>query len=111
MYVLVCYVPESHLELVKQALFSAGAGKMGSYEHCSWQTLGTGQFKPTEGSSPFLGQVGTLEQTPEWRLELVVDEEHAAVAVEAMLDAHPYEVPAYHLIPVMKLQEEEYIEE
>jgi hypothetical protein len=103
MYVLVCYIPETHLQIVKDALFASGAGTLGGYEQCSWQTLGTGQFMPCKGSSPYIGEVGALEQVAEWRLELVVDEEHVASAVQAMLEAHPYEVPAYHLIPVMTI--------
>ena len=103
MYILVCYIPETHLEQVKQALFSAGAGKMGKYEQCCWQTLGEGQFKPIEGSNPFLGSVEELAQVAEWRLELVVNEEDAASVVEALKYAHPYEVPAYHLFPAMTI--------
>ncbi|MPM97551.1 GTP cyclohydrolase 1 type 2 [bioreactor metagenome] len=110
MYVMVFYVPQSHLEEVKEAVFNAGAGTMGPYDRCCFQTLGTGQWRPLSGSTPFLGQVGTLEQVPEWRLELVVDEEHAAQAVQALLDSHPYEVPAYHLIPVLTLEGVEYNE-
>jgi hypothetical protein len=110
MYVMVFYVPQSHLEVVKEAVFNAGAGTMGAYDRCCFQTLGTGQWRPLAGSSPFLGQVGTLEQLPQWRLELVVDEEHAAQAVQALLDSHPYEVPAYHLIPVLTLEGVEFNE-
>lgn len=104
MYNLVCHVPASHLEVVKDALFSAGAGAMGGYSHCCWQVLGTGQFLPLEGSSPVLGSVGHLEHVQEYRVEMVVDEEHAVAAVEALLDAHPYEVPSYHLVPVLVLE-------
>ncbi|MGH0051952.1 MAG: NGG1p interacting factor NIF3 [Sphaerochaetaceae bacterium] len=104
MYVLITYVPETHLESVKQALFHAGAGRMENYDSCCFQSLGTGQFRPIEGASPYIGQVGELEQVQEWRLELVVDEVYAAQVVEALLEAHPYEVPAYHLIPVLTLE-------
>ncbi len=104
MYILVTYVPESHLEVVKSSLFKAGAGKMGAYDSTCFQSKGTGQFRPLDGASPFIGSVGTLAQEQEWRLELVVDEEYAAQAVEALLESHPYEVPAYHLIPVLTLE-------
>jgi hypothetical protein len=110
MYVLVFYVPQSHLESVKEAVFSTGAGTMGNYAKCCFQTKGTGQFMPLSGSSPFLGTEGMLAQEEEWRVELVVDEESAALAVQALLDAHPYEVPAYHLIPVLTLEGVEYNE-
>lgn len=103
MYVMVFYVPETHLESVKEAVFNAGAGAIGNYDICCFQTLGTGQFRPLEGSNPFLGTQGAIEKVPEWRVELVVDEEHAAKAVEALLETHPYESVAYHLIPVLTL--------
>lgn len=104
MCVLVFYVPQSHLQEVKQAVFESGAGVMGNYDSCCFQTLGTGQFRPLVGSSPFIGEVSVLAQEPEWRVELVVDEEHAVLAVKALLESHPYEVPAYHLIPVLTLE-------
>ena len=101
MYILVCYLPVSHLELVKSALFAAGAGNMGGYDQCSWQTKGMGQFRPSLGSNPFLGEREELAQVEEWRLELVVKEEDASSVIEALKRSHPYEVPSYHLIPVM----------
>jgi hypothetical protein len=101
MYVLVCYVPDSHKEAVKRAMFEAGGGAIGGYACCSWETLGSGQFLPLEGSSPYIGRAGAVERVEEWRVEMVVDEAHVAAVVHAMQRAHPYEVSAYHLIPVM----------
>lgn len=100
MYVLVCYLPESHLESVKSALFASGAGSMGGYEQCCWQTKGLGQFLPSLESNPFLGEKGELAQVAEWRIELVVKEEDVTSVIEALKRSHPYEVPSYHLIPV-----------
>ncbi len=105
MYSLVCYVPESHLDQVKAALFEAGAGRIGAYAECCWQVLGQGQFKPLEGAEPFIGEEGQLELVREYRLELVVEEQYAVQAVQAMRAVHPYEVPAYHLIPVLTVDE------
>ena len=65
MFKLCYFVPESHLSVTKQALFEAGAGKIGDYEHCAWQCKGQGQFRPLEGSNPFLGQRGELEMVAE----------------------------------------------
>ncbi|RKZ99564.1 MAG: NGG1p interacting factor NIF3, partial [Gammaproteobacteria bacterium] len=56
MYKLVFFVPENHKEAVKQAVFDQGAGRYEGYDCCSWETLGTGQFKPLSGSQPFIGQ-------------------------------------------------------
>ena len=105
MYSFICYVPGSHLEQVKNALFAAGAGMMDGYERCCWQVLGQGQFMPTAKTHPFVGEEGKTAIVAEYRIEMVVDEIHAAQAVRALLETHPYEVPAYHLIPVMKLMD------
>jgi hypothetical protein len=103
MYNLVFHVPESHLEQVKSAVFSCGAGAMAGYSHCCWQVLGSGQFLPLEGSSPAIGSTGRLEHVSEYRVEMMVDEEHAAEVVQALIASHPYEVPSYHLVPVLVL--------
>ncbi len=98
MYVLVTYVPESHIEEVKKALFKAGGGSIGNYSCCSWQVKGQGQFKPEEGSSPFIGSVNRIEKVTEYRLELVCEEDKAEHVAEALRKAHPYEQPAYHFL-------------
>ena len=95
MYSLIFYVPNTHLETVKEAVFTAGAGTIGDYMHCCWQVLGQGQFQPLPGSQPFIGQHDQLEQVPEWRVELVVAASHIKSVVTALKAAHPYEEPAY----------------
>lgn len=95
MYKLVFYVPVEHVEAVKGAVFAAGAGRIGHYEHCCWQVRGTGQFRPLEGSSPFLGKRGEITGVEEFRVELVCADDLIAGAVSALLAAHPYEEPAY----------------
>ncbi|WP_374441161.1 NGG1p interacting factor NIF3 [Pseudomonas panipatensis] len=97
MYKLCFYVPESHLETVKKAVFTAGAGRIGAYDSCCWQVLGTGQFRPLQGSKPFLGEVGLVEHVPEWRVELVVADELIHDSVKALKTAHPYETPAFEV--------------
>ncbi|MEZ5529661.1 MAG: YqfO family protein [Porticoccaceae bacterium] len=95
MYKLVFFVPEDHLEVVKNAVFAAGAGRIGDYEHCSWQVLGSGQFRPLEGSSPYIGKAHELTVVSEYRVELVCEDVLIVQAVRAMISAHPYEEPAY----------------
>lgn len=97
MYKLCFYVPESHLETVKQALFEAGAGRVGAYDSCAWQVLGQGQFRPLAGSDPFIGAQGQLETVPEYKVELVCADELIAAAVAGLKRAHPYEEPAYQV--------------
>ncbi len=94
---LVVFVPESHHEQVLSAVCEAGAGHIGAYSHCTFNTPGTGTFVPTEGTNPFLGQVGRLERAQEVRLETVVPEQLVEPVVRAMLAAHPYEEVAYDL--------------
>lgn len=98
MYKFVFFVPDSHVEQVKEAVFNVGGGKLGEYSHCSWQVLGQGQFKPLKGSNPYSGTVDELHTVAEWRVELVVEEPLMQAAVNAMKEAHPYEMPAYDVI-------------
>jgi hypothetical protein len=99
-YKLAFFVPASHVEVVKAAVFAAGGGRIGGYEHCAWQTLGQGQFRPMAGSQPFLGQAGEVEQVEEWKVELVVADELIQQVVTALKHSHPYETPAYEVWPL-----------
>lgn len=95
MFTLVFYIPETHLESVKEAVFAAGAGVQGEYQRCCWQVLGQGQFEPMSGAKPFIGQANKLEQLPEWRVEMLVQEAALEAVIQAFKQAHPYEEPAY----------------
>lgn len=95
MFAISVYIPEANLESVKAAMFAAGAGKIGNYDSCSWQTLGQGQFRPLENAKPHLGQQGVVEQVKEWKVEMVCDEGMIQNVIRAMKAAHPYETPAY----------------
>ena len=101
---LIYYVPESHLESTKNAIFTAGAGGIGNYEHCAWQVLGMGQFKPVQGANPFIGTLEKLEQIPEWRVETIVPEEKASVVAKALKASHPYEEPAFEFIQILDIE-------
>lgn len=95
MYKLGFYVPATHLEQVKQAVFATGAGRIGNYDSCCWQCPGQGQFRPLDGSKPFTGQQGIVEVVEEYRVELVCTEAHIKATVAALKLSHPYEEPAY----------------
>ena len=103
MYKLAFFVPESHLEAVKNAVFSTGAGKIGDYDHCCWQAKGQGQFRALQGSNPFIGQQGVIESVEEYRVELVCEDAVIQAAVTAMKQAHPYEEPAYDVFALADL--------
>jgi hypothetical protein len=98
MYKITFYVPESHLEAVKNALFDAGAGRVGSYDRCAWQVKGLGQFRPLAGSHPFVGTEHVVERVEEYKVELVCDEQHLHAAISALKQAHPYEQPAWDAV-------------
>lgn len=95
LYRLSFYVPVSHLETVKDAVFDAGGGCYGEYDRCCWQTLGQGQFRPLSGSRPYLGRMGQLEQVDEYKVEMLVEESRVPAVKNALLQSHPYQQPAY----------------
>ena len=101
MYKLYFYVPESDLGKVKEALFAAGAGQIGNYSRCSWETKGTGQFLPNDESDPTIGQRGKVEKLEEYKVEMVVSSNIAQKAIEILKAVHPYEEPAYGLIEIV----------
>jgi len=94
-YKLVVYIPVDAAAKVANAIFAAGAGHIGSYSHCCWQTDGTGTFKPLEGARPAIGSKGRLEKVAETRIESIVPAARIAGVIEAMKAAHPYEMPAF----------------
>jgi dinuclear metal center YbgI/SA1388 family protein len=100
---LTVYVPEADVERLRKALSDAGAGRLGDYDSCTWSTVGQGTFRPLEGSDPSIGTVGDLERVTEARLETVVRRSEAPLVLGALLAAHPYETPAYDLVPLSDL--------
>ncbi|HET9213619.1 MAG TPA: hypothetical protein VFN93_02610 [Gaiellaceae bacterium] len=97
---LVVFVPAEALDALRDALFAAGAGRIGDYERCSWYAEGTGTFFGGEATSPTLGERGREERVPELRLETVYPVEREADVVRALREAHPYEEPAFDLYPL-----------
>ena len=102
---LVWFVPEEALEQTRDAVFRAGAGRIGDYERCSWSTLGKGTFLGREGSDPAIGEAGREERVTEYRVETVVPVERARAVVDALVAAHPYEEVAYDLYPLVHLDD------
>ncbi len=100
MYKLTLYIPETHLESVKEALFAAGAGRYQNYDRCCWQVCGEGQFRPLPGSRPFLGAELLEEHVTEYRVEMLCADERVHAVAAALRKAHPYEEPAYDFIRI-----------
>ena len=98
---LVVFVSEEALDAVRDALFEAGAGRIGDYERCSWYTEGTGTFHSGESTTPTVGEAGREERVPELRLETVFPAARHDEVVAALRRAHPYEEPAFDVYPLL----------
>ncbi|HEU0192376.1 MAG TPA: Nif3-like dinuclear metal center hexameric protein [Mycobacterium sp.] len=101
----VIYVPAEHAEAVREAVFAAGAGRIGDYSQCGWSVPGIGQFLPGDGASPVIGQVGTVERVAEERVEVVAPARARGRVRAALLAAHPYEEPAFDVFALQPLPE------
>ena len=99
---LVVFVPREALDPVREAVFAAGAGRIGHYERCSFYTEGTGTFRAGEGTSPAVGRSGTEQRVAELRLETVYPEERHDDVIAALRQAHPYEEPAFDVYPLLE---------
>ena len=97
---LVWFVPGEALDATRDAVFAAGAGRIGDYQRCSWYTTGTGTFLGGAGTTPATGEPGREERAPELRVETVVPGERVEAVVSALTAAHPYEEVAYDLYPL-----------
>jgi hypothetical protein len=97
---LVWFVPEEALDATRDAVFAAGAGRIGRYERCSWYTAGTGTFLGGEGSDPAIGEAGREERVAELRVETVVPDDRVDDVLAALKSAHPYEEVAYDVYPL-----------
>jgi dinuclear metal center YbgI/SA1388 family protein len=100
---LVVFVPVADADKLREALTAAGAGRLGEYDGCTWSTDGEGTFRPLPGARPAIGTVGELERVPETRLETVVPRALRRTVLEALHATHPYETPAYDVLPLADL--------
>ncbi|MES3031285.1 MAG: hypothetical protein V4697_02625 [Patescibacteria group bacterium] len=98
---IVVFVPETHTDIVREAMGNAGAGKIGNYSFCSFSTKGTGRFKPEQGAQPHIGKVGKLEEVNEERIETVCSREKLQDVITAIKKVHPYEEVALDVYPLI----------
>ena len=103
MHKLTVYIPLKYKEVVKSAMFKMGAGKVGNYDQCSFEVIGTGQFRPLKESDPFIGSTDNLQKVEEVRVEMIVEDSMIKDVVAAMKSAHPYETPAYDIVKMENL--------
>jgi hypothetical protein len=99
-YRFITYVPMPNVEEVKAALIKAGAGEIGNYDSCVWETPGIDQFRPLDGSNPAIGEKGVIEKVEEMKLEMIVEKERIRDVISALKSSHPYEVPGLQYWPV-----------
>jgi dinuclear metal center YbgI/SA1388 family protein len=102
---IVVFAPVEAAERIRTALADAGAGAIGDYDSCTFTSTGEGRFRPLEGASPAIGEVGRGEVVPEARIETICPRHLRSVAVAAMLAAHPYEEPAYDVLELAALDD------
>lgn len=100
---IVITVPETHADIVREAMGSAGAGRVGDYSHCSYSVKGIGRFIPNKGSNPYLGKEGVLEEVVEERIETVCSLALLDHVLEEIKKAHPYEETVIDIYPVYEV--------
>lgn len=98
---LVTFCPTAQADLVRNALFAAGAGNIGNYSDCSFNTPGTGTFKAGEGTQPFVGEKGEQHHEAEVRIETIYKTQDERKIILALLENHPYEEVAYDIYPLL----------
>ena len=99
-YQFYYYVPKSHLEKTKSAIFASGAGNIGNYSNCAWQTKGTGQFKPELKSNAYIGKIGKIAKVTEYKVETICSARYLKKVLKALKKSHPYERPAFGVLPL-----------
>lgn len=97
---IVVFVPETHTDIVREAMGKAGAGKIGNYSHCTFSTKGVGRFKPEMGANPHIGEVGKSEEVEEERIETVCSREKLQEVLRAIKEVHPYDEIALDVYPL-----------
>lgn len=97
---IVVFVPETHTDIVREAMGKAGAGKIGNYSHCSFSSKGIGRFKPEDGANPHIGEVGKFEEVVEERIETVCSREKLQEVITAIKEIHPYDEVALDVYPL-----------
>lgn len=98
---IVTFVPETHADIVREAIGNAGGGHIGNYTHCSFSVKGVGRFKPGEGTHPAIGAVGRLESVQEEKIEFVCDRRLAKKVMEEIRNIHPYEEVPFDIYPLI----------
>ena len=100
---LATYIPINYADVVKEAIFKAGAGNIGNYANCSFNIIGNGTFKAKNNAKPFIGEINKLHIEEELKIEVIFNQENQAKIINALLNSHPYEEVAYDIYPLDNL--------
>lgn len=103
--IIVTYVPGEYAEQVRQALAKVGAGQIGEYSACSFSSQGEGRFQPGLNANPLIGTPGQAQVVEEIRIEAICPRQKAKAAVNALIEAHPYEEPAWHCYEALLMED------
>jgi len=98
---IVVFVPTSHADAVRKTFTESGAGHIGNYDSCSFSSKGVGRFRPGEGTKPFVGEQGVVEEVEEERIEAICPHEKLDDVLNAVRAVHPYEEPAIDVYPLL----------
>ena len=102
---IIIHIPEDNADNMRRALGEAGAGVIGDYSHCSFTVRGVGRFKPGENTTPHIGTSGEIETVAEESIEIVCDKSDAKRIIQIIRNSHPYEEPAFEILPVLEESE------
>ena len=100
---LATYIPINYADVVKEAIFKAGAGNIGNYANCSFNIIGNGTFKAKNNAKPFIGEINKLHIEEELKIEVIFNQENQSKIINALLNSHPYEEVAYDIYPLDNL--------
>jgi hypothetical protein len=98
---IVVYTPSTHADKIREALAVSGAGHIGNYDNCTFSVKGTGRFRGLEGTKPFIGESGKIEQVDEERIETILPSKKIKEVLEAVKKVHPYEEPAIDIYSLL----------
>ena len=98
---IIVFVPLTHTDKVRKAIWDAEGGIIGNYTHCTFSSLGTGTFKPNEKAKPHIGQANKIEAVEEERIEFICPKNKAKSIIQSIKSAHPYEEVALDIYPLL----------
>lgn len=97
---IVIFVPETHTDIVREAMGKTGAGTIGNYTFCTFSSKGLGRFRPEKGANPHIGNIGKIEEVVEERIETLCPREKLQDVIKAIKKVHPYEEVALDVYPL-----------